>query len=375
MPKSYLARVIVQTLLLLPLASCVYAYDAVVSWSPVSAASGYKIYVRQGTQYGPGLDIGARLADLDGVVRHVVSGLPLDQLSYVAVSAYSAGGESPRSNEQTVAWSATPTFTPTPTFTATSTYTATPTPTQTFTHTPTQTPTHTFTNTATATHTFTNTATATPTHTFTHTPTATPTHTFTFTPTQTAAATATATAEGGELTCPSTPRTGCHVAKRSALTISDRSIDRADVLKWRWSNDPELDAEAAAGLSGPGVFSVCVYDSYDGFAALSVGALTEDSCESGSCWMSASKYSRISAERAGAVKLVLSPRGRSASLRVTLQGDALPLPASFDQGRMLSQNANVIAQLARVDGGGCWEASFSAPAGRNQLDRFDDVLR
>jgi hypothetical protein len=143
------------------------AYNAVVKWSPVAAASGYRIYVRQGASYGSGLDVGAGVANPDGSVQHLITGLPLDQRSYVAVSAYNASGtESVLSNEQSVMVTAVPTQTPTRTPTST--------PTRTFTRTPTHTPPFV----PTATFTATNTVSA-QTPTPTRTPTAAPTSTAT----------------------------------------------------------------------------------------------------------------------------------------------------------------------------------------------------
>jgi hypothetical protein len=67
-----------------------HAYDALVKWSPVSAASGYKVYVRQGPNYGTGLDVGSLAAQGDGAVPFVVTGLPAGQQSFFAVTAYGA---------------------------------------------------------------------------------------------------------------------------------------------------------------------------------------------------------------------------------------------------------------------------------------------
>jgi hypothetical protein len=139
-----------------------------VKWSPVSAASGYKVYVRQGSTYGTGLDVGALAPQGDGAVHFVVAGLPAGQQSFFAVTAYGATGlESVLSNEQSVLVSATSTPTRTWTPTATPTRTWTPTSTPTRTNTPA--------STSTATAQATSTATSPPTATATVPPTATAT--------------------------------------------------------------------------------------------------------------------------------------------------------------------------------------------------------
>ena len=133
------------------------AFDARVAWTPVQSVAGYHLYVRQGSQgYGAGIDVGLIQADPDGVVRYVVTGLPLGVVNYFAVTSYDATArESSLSNELSLLVNAAPTatFTPpgaatvsvTPTVAATAsrthTATASPPPTNTPTASPTRTPT------------------------------------------------------------------------------------------------------------------------------------------------------------------------------------------------------------------------------------------
>jgi hypothetical protein len=139
------------------------AYDARIQWSPVAAASGYRLYVRQiGTSWSTGTDIGARQPDPDGVVRYVLSGLPLGVAQDFAVAAYDTGGESALSNVISVLVTATPSRTATATATVPRTATATSALAATRTSTRTPTASSTLTAAATATRTATRSATSTP---------------------------------------------------------------------------------------------------------------------------------------------------------------------------------------------------------------------
>ncbi len=132
-----------------------------VTWSAVSEAAGYKLYVRDNAEpYGAGADVGAPAVDGDGLIRYVASDLSMNDVHYFAVSSYAADHtESALSNEleltvldpTTMPTPAPPTSTPglpaaTPTFTApptaalTSPPTATRTATATHTTPPTSTP-------------------------------------------------------------------------------------------------------------------------------------------------------------------------------------------------------------------------------------------
>ena len=69
------------------------AYDAIVSWSPVSGAAGYRVYVREsGKSYGGGIDAGRGNAGTGGARTYRVTGLNPDVTTYFALSSYSAGG-------------------------------------------------------------------------------------------------------------------------------------------------------------------------------------------------------------------------------------------------------------------------------------------
>ena len=206
------------------------AYNAIVKWSPATSASGYKLYVRQGATYGTGLNVGTAVTNPDGTVQYVLSGLPLDQRSYISVSAYnSAGTESSLSNEQSVLVTAVPTATPTQT------------PTRTFT--PTRT------NTAVATASSATTKTATPPSTFTSTPTRTFTPTPTRTPTRTPTATATRQKVRGKLRRSSGGIAGATVSLQGTQTTLTTSTDAAGEFSFAGVDAAQWTIEPDGGVS------------------------------------------------------------------------------------------------------------------------------
>lgn len=85
----------------------VAAYDARVSWSPVSGSDGYRIYVRAGgASFGAGVDVGGLTPDGDGTIRYMLTGLDHQESTFFAVTSYDGSTESARSNEISVAYAA-----------------------------------------------------------------------------------------------------------------------------------------------------------------------------------------------------------------------------------------------------------------------------
>jgi len=168
------------------------AFDALVGWSPVQNAAGYRLYLRQsGQTYGAGVDVGLIQADAGGVVRYTARGLPIGVINYFAVTAYDASArESGLSNELSLLVTATPGPTSTPPVTATSSLTPTAGATATRTATASSTTTA---NTATPTLTATR---APPTNTANPASSATPSVSSTATPTRTIASTPTSSPVG-----------------------------------------------------------------------------------------------------------------------------------------------------------------------------------
>jgi hypothetical protein len=77
----------------LSFASQAAAYDASVAWQPVASAHGYRIHVRYGDSgFWQETDVGVPLPDTDGLLRVVLSALPLGPTTYFAASAYDSTG-------------------------------------------------------------------------------------------------------------------------------------------------------------------------------------------------------------------------------------------------------------------------------------------
>jgi hypothetical protein len=270
----------------------------------------------------------------------------------------------------TVTQTALPTSTPTNTPTHTPTSTRTPTPT----YTPTSTPTWTNTPTQTPTRTPTRTATSTPTVTPTSTPSSTPTRTPTASPTSTPTPTGTPTP-----LCAATPRDDCTVpsfAETSKLLVRDSDPSTRDRLLWRWSK-----GNAPIGDFGDPVtsteYALCIYDRSAG-NAIRVRTLTVPpggSCGGKPCWKAFNqgfKYKDRDATRDGVQSILLKGSiGSTAKLQVKAKGEELALPPPAGLERYFDQDPAVTIQLANSVGS-CWQATYSAPAQRNQVGGFKD---
>lgn len=210
------------------------AYDAQVTWSPVTGAAGYKVYVRQDSAaYGAGIDAHAGTPDGDGNLNYIATGLPLDVTNYFCVTSYNSGGtESVLSNELSVIMHGTATPTATPSQTATPTSTVTPTRTASASATATRTSSPTLTAIATATQTRTPTPSQTPTLTWTPTrtltATATGTRTLTRTPSPSATATRTASPSGTATRTP-TPTGTIQPSATATPTVTPTSLLGVDL--------------------------------------------------------------------------------------------------------------------------------------------------
>lgn len=278
-----------------------------------------------------------------------------------------------------------PTATPTNTRTPTNTNTSTPThtPTNTFTHTLTFTPTHTPTNThtpiPTATPTATNVPTATPTRTATRTPTftqsATPSITATATVTDSPSPTATATP-----LCAATPRSGCTApaqAQKAKLKLRNSTQDSSDQLLWRWKKG-NIALNEFGDPTTTTRYALCIYDSNAGTPALVQTAIAPAGtlCNNVSCWKGNNKGFRFKNLLAadGEVQQVVLKAGFSdrAKLLVKARGIILNFPMPPSASQFLRQDPAVTVQLVNSVGG-CWQATYSAPAQRNDTANFKDT--
>lgn len=274
----------------------------------------------------------------------------------------------------------TPTITATATLasTATATHTASGTPTNTLV--PTATRTASFTVTATpsntGTSTFTATRTATRTWTASATVTATPTPSVTATSSATPSVTPTPTATP---LCAATPRSDCTAPlfpERAKFQMRDGEPGFRDKLLWRWS-------KGNASLSQFGTpqstteYALCIYDSVAGVPGLvqSASVPPGGTCAGVPCWKPLSrgfKYKNLSGTPDGLTQVLLK-EGQEGRAKFIVKGKgaelAFPTPLSLAQHR--AQDPAVTVQLVNSVGF-CWDATFSAPAQRNDAGGFKD---
>jgi hypothetical protein len=233
----------------------------------------------------------------------------------------------------------------------------TPTPTNTPTSTPTATPTSTATDTATATET--PTATASETSTPVDTPTATQTTTGTTTPS------ATPTPTG---VCQMTPRAGCltPVGFKRRLKISDKT----DLVTWRWRTTGNIPIADFGDPVNATNYSFCLYAGGSPSLIMELRAPAGGTCGTKPCWKSRGakgfRYKDKDRTPDGITKLVLRTSVAPLSdIVLRARGGNIPIPP-------LNLVQPVIAQLQKDDGPECWETVYSAPAQKNNAEKFQD---
>ncbi len=170
--------------------------------------------------------------------------------------------------------------------------------------------------------------------------------------------------------CEPTPRGGCQVSQRSALSI--RRIDGTrDKLAFSWRRGV-VESPSSFGdptVAGGTPFAVCVYDTPSGAPTLAWSARVA----AGSDWRTAGSRGYRYRERTGVAGGVVSFVARNgtgnASLVVRGRGVNLRLP-SDPPNPMLQQNPDVIVQVVNLDDPGeCFTALYPS-ARSNTADRY-----
>jgi len=175
--------------------------------------------------------------------------------------------------------------------------------------------------------------------------------------------------------CGTAPMPTCHhqvVAERGSFAVTDATPDAKDRLQWSWAKGA---ATTIADFGDPTTstgYRLCVYDAQAGVPRLvaSTGIAAGGTCDGKPCWRATAsgfRYKDASAATEGVRQVVLKAgtAGRSA-IQVRAQGATLAAPTL-----PFAQDPNVVVQL-RSSAGGCWDASYSAPARRNDAERFKD---
>ena len=161
---------------------------------------------------------------------------------------------------------------------------------------------------------------------------------------------------------------------KASLKLKNRDPDSKDRLVWKWGKGSETSFAALGDpVNGSTVYTLCLYDR-DGSghrlvlrASIPAGA----TCDGDPCWEAhgndgySYKNKSLTPDGLLRVKLRAGTAGK-ASVRVVGKGANLGMPAL-----PLAQDQVVTLQLKNTDGG-CWSASYGAPAPRNQSDQFKD---
>ena len=138
---------------------------------------------------------------------------------------------------------------------------------------------------------------------------------------------------------------------------------------WRWSKGAALLGQFGDPTATTD-YSLCVYDRSGGVASLAMAATIPagGTCGTRPCWKAISsgyKYKNGTSGGDGVRSVLLKGSSAgNAKLQIKAKGDALPLPTPVG-APFFHQDPSVTAQLVN-SAGFCWEATYSAPAQRNQ---------
>jgi len=285
---------------------------------------------------------------------------------------------SPGTGEQATATAtATPTTSASATATAVATATDSPEPTATASTSATASATGTETASATATASETAQDTATATATGTHTAEASATPSASASATATVSVTATPSETPTETPTPTpfcfaTPRTGCrNPAPPESWVLLLRDVtDRKDRFVWRWRGT----SGGIADFGDPTTttdYAFCLYAGTAEARVMQAVAPAGGTCGPRPCWIKrdSRRFKYRDPDRTpdgiGRIALRARPSVTRANIVVAGRGPNLDMP-------MLPLDEPVRAQLVKSDGLECWEATFSAPALRNNHRQFRD---
>lgn len=175
--------------------------------------------------------------------------------------------------------------------------------------------------------------------------------------------------------CGAAPAPGCRqqlASDRGTLALGDASNDAKDRLAWSWVDGAATTTADFGDPTASTSYRLCVWDATAGTPRLvaSTGIAAGGTCGDASCWRATRtgfRYKDRSAAAEGVRQLVLKAgsAGRS-KIQLRAQGTALALPSL-----PLVQGPAATVQL-RASTGACWEATYGAPARRNDGAEFKD---
>jgi cysteine-rich repeat protein len=171
--------------------------------------------------------------------------------------------------------------------------------------------------------------------------------------------------------CGAAPAVGCRLpvsSGQASLLLRDRMPDEKDGLKWKWkrgATTPRSDFGSPTAITG---YQLCIYNGASALvssAAIPAGGL----CAGRPCWKATGtgfKYVDKDATPRGITRVTLREGTTPGQAKILVKGKGVNLDMPT-----LPLGQPVTVQL-RNSQGVCWEAVFSAPALRNQLDQFKD---
>jgi hypothetical protein len=170
--------------------------------------------------------------------------------------------------------------------------------------------------------------------------------------------------------CDATPRLGCTApvaTGKSQFQLKDRSPDRKDQVKFKWSKGGHTDYAEFGNPTANTAYALCAYG--NGELAMAAEVPPAGICDGEPCWQSKPgklhKYKDKAATPAGIQKVQLKA-GDAGKAKAQVAGKGAPLPTVE-----LPFDLPLVVQIQRQGSPECWEAEFDAPGViRNEQEQF-----
>ena len=167
------------------------------------------------------------------------------------------------------------------------------------------------------------------------------------------------------------PSAGCLTSPSGVLQVRDGTPAKRS-LTWRWTNGTTSTGDFGNPVSGGTSYALCVYETTAStpHLLLRADAPAGGTCHGKACWQSTAtgvRYRDKDLTPDGIDQIALKAGTGKASILVKAKRDHMPAP-----GLPLDQDPSVTVQL-RQSGGTCWEATYAAPASRNDGTQFRDT--
>ena len=155
-----------------------------------------------------------------------------------------------------------------------------------------------------------------------------------------------------QLRCPAAPLGGCRrpvAAGKSILSLSDKTPDDNDRLKWLWKNGAEtgFDDFGVPAAAGAEAFFYCMYDNS--------GLVRRLTVPGGTAWVTKPTKGYALVQKPGFNVALSSGLAGKAKVKFAASGTAAQLPAP------MSLEGPLTVQLRSVETDVCWEAVYQEP--------------